>query len=215
VIRLIAALLLVMLPATGWAQSATRATPGYVRVRLETSRGPIVIALDERHAPRTTANFMAYVDDGRLDGTVFFRAARSKADPKRGFIEGGIGTDARRSLLSIKLEPTSKTGLHHLDGAISMARSTPDSATGNFSLFVGAAPGFDARPGNPGYAVFGRVVAGMATVKAILATPTGGGSGVMKGQMILQPVKIIRAIPLDGTPNPTGLPQTWKFNFVR
>ena len=55
-----------------------RATPGLVRVRLVTSEGNIVIALDARRAPKTTANFLGYVDDGRLDGTSFYRASRSK-----------------------------------------------------------------------------------------------------------------------------------------
>lgn len=212
---LIAALALLVLPALAGAQTANKPARGYVRVRIVTSKGPIVVALDQRHAPKTTANFLAYVDDGRLDGTTFFRSARSRNDAKRGFIEGGIGTDARRSLLSIPLEPTSKTGLHHVDGAISMARSTPDSATGNFSLMVGAAPGMDAKPGNPGYAAFGRVVAGMDTVKAILALSTGGGSGVMKDQMILQPVTIVSARRLDGTPQPTNRPKVWLINLPR
>lgn len=206
--RTFAASLLALLLANA-PQKPPAPEPPIVRVRLDTSRGPIMLALDSRRAPITTANFLRYVDDGRLDGTTFFRSARSKTDASRGFVEGGIGTDARRTLLSIPMEPTSKTGLHHIDGAISMARSTPDSATGNFSIFVGAAPGFDARAGNPGYAVFGRVVGGMATVKAILAESTGGGQGVMKGQMILKPVTITRAVRLDGTPKPTGGPKVW------
>lgn len=207
--RALVAALMLVLPGAATAQTADKPAPGYVRIRLVTSKGPIMIALDQRHAPQTTANFLAYVDDGRLDGTTFFRSARSKNDAKRGFIEGGIGTDARRSLLSIKLEPTSKTGLHHGDGTISMARDAPDSATGNFSLLVGAAPGMDARGNNPGYAAFGRVVAGMTTVKAILALPSGGGSGVMKGQMLLQPVQIISARRIDGTPHPSGRAKPW------
>lgn len=206
---LAAALALLALAAPALAQRADRASPGFVRVRLETTKGDVIIAVDERHAPITATNFLKYVDDGRLDGTSFFRASRNKANPKVGFIEGGIGTDARRSLLGIPLEPTSKTGLHHVDGAISMARNGLDSATGNFSIFVGAAPGYDARPGAPGYAVFARVVSGMDTVKAILAAPSGAGEGVMKGQMILAPVIIKRAVRLDGTPRPTGGPKVW------
>jgi peptidyl-prolyl cis-trans isomerase A (cyclophilin A) len=197
------------------AQTADKPAPGYIRVKLITAKGIIILALDQRRAPRTTANFLTYVDDGRLDGTVFFRASRRKTDAKFGFVEGGIGTDARRTLAPIALEPTSKTGLHHIDGAISMARSTPDSATGNFSILVGPALSLDARPGNPGYAVFGRVISGMEAVKAIMAEPTGGGWGVMKGQMILKPVLIQRAIRLDGTPKPSGGPKIWLINIAR
>jgi peptidyl-prolyl cis-trans isomerase A (cyclophilin A) len=206
---LVLALALAQLPGAAIAQTADRAAPGYVRIKLVTSKGPIVVALDQRRAPRTTANFLAYVDDGRLDGTTFFRAARHKGAPRLGFIEGGVGNDMRRTLPPIKLEPTSKTGLRHVDGAISMARTGPDTATGNFSLLVGPEPSMDAKPGNPGYAAFGRVVGGMATVKAILAEPSGGGGGAMKGQMILKPVQIIKAVRLDGKPQPTGLPKPW------
>ena len=193
-------------------KAAAAAELPVVRVRLTTSAGVITLAIDVRHAPRTGANFLAYVDDGRLDGTRFYRAARRKGAPKLGFVQGGIDTDARRRLDPVPLEPTSKTGLHHVDGAISMARyDSPNSGTANFSLMVGASPNMDARPGSPGYAVFGRVVGGMDVVKKILAMPTSpGGEGAMKGQLLLKPVMIIRAQRLDGTPRPTGRVQVWK-----
>ena len=183
--------------------------PGVVRVRLQTAAGAITLALDARHAPRTPANFLAYVDDGRVEGTSFYRAARRTTRPG-GFIQGGIDTDPRRLLPPVPLEPTSRTGLRHLDGAISMARFEPtDSATGNFSIMVGPNPGMDARPGAPGYAVFGRVIGGMDVVRHILAQPSGGGQGPRLGQMIVHPVPILRAERLDGTPHPTGRPKPW------
>ncbi len=181
-----------------------------VRVRIVTSAGNIVLALDAAHAPKTVANFMAYVDDGRLEGTQFYRSARRKADPKLGFIQGGIGTDARRMLPSLPLEQTNVTGLRHIDGAVSMAHGpNPDSATGNFSIMVGANPSLDAHGGDRGFAAFGHVVQGMDVVKRILAMPTGGGRDAMRGQMILQPVKILRAERLDGKPRPTGSVKPW------
>lgn len=191
--------------------AAAPASPpaGTVRVRLTTAAGAIVLALDGRRAPKTVANFMFYVDDGRLEGTTFFRAARAKTRAG-GFIEGGIGTDPRRVLPPVPLEPTSRTGLHHIDGAISMARfDPPNSATGNFSIMVGPLAGMDAGPGRPGYAVFGRVVAGMDVVKRILAQPTGGGAGAMKDQALLRPVTIVKAERLNGMPKPTGRPKPW------
>ena len=184
--------------------------PPVVRVRLVTSAGSIVVALDAKRAPLTVANFLRYVDDGRLEGTYFYRAARRKGDPTLGFVQGGIGTDARRILPSVPLEPTSKTGIRHLSGAISMARSVnPNSAHGNFSIMVGDNPTLDARPGKPGYAAFGRVVGGMDVVRKMLAMPTGGGRDEMRGQMILNRVKILRAERLDGTAKPTGRPRPW------
>lgn len=190
---------------------AAAQVPGKIRVRLVTSVGAIVVALDAQRAPRTTANFLAYVDDGRFDGTSFYRAARKKVAPKFGFVQAGIRTDARRILPgSVPLESTDKTELRHLDGTISMARGTNiDSGAGNFSIMVGPMPSLDARPGAPGYAAFGQVVSGMDVVKRILALPTGGGSGPMKGQMIQQQVKLIRIERLDGTAKPTGGPKPW------
>jgi len=188
------------------------AEPPVVRVRLETTAGAIVLAIDVRHAPRTAANFLAYVDDERLDGTRFYRASRREGQPGIGFIQGGIDTDARRRLEPVELEPTSRTGLRHVTGAISMARyDSPNSGTANFSLLTGPRPDMDARPGHPGYAVFGRVVGGMDVVKRILAMPTSpGGEGAFKGELLIRPVTITRAVRLDGTAKPTGHVKVWK-----
>ncbi|ODU21192.1 MAG: peptidylprolyl isomerase [Sphingomonas sp. SCN 67-18] len=210
-LALIAALAAMVTAAPTLAQSA-----GIVRVRIVTSEGPIVVALDTRRAPKTSANFLAYVDDERFDGTSFYRAARRKTDPRYGFIQGGISTDARRILPPFSHEPTTRTGISHLDATISMARrSEADSAGGNFFLTVGATPNMDARGDYEGYAAFGRVVSGMATVRRILALPTAGGSGAMKGQMIRRPVSIITARRLDGTPKPTGRPKPWLLGIRR
>nr|WP_140230973.1 peptidylprolyl isomerase [Sphingomonas japonica] len=190
---------------------AAPAEPPVVRVRLDTSAGPILLALDARRAPATTANFLAYVDDGRFDGTTFYRATRRKRDPQTGFIQGGIRMDARRILPTFPLETTAKTGIRHLDATISMARGGGAAAAGgNFFLTVGPAPSMDARGEFRGYAAFGRVIGGMATVKRILALPTGGGRDAMKGQMILKPIRILRARRIDGTAKPTGRPKVWK-----
>ncbi len=207
---MLAALLLLGLTASAPADQG-RPIPGMVRVRIVTSEGNIVLALDARRAPKTTANFMAYVDDGRFEGTRFYRAARRTSNPKLGFVQGGVGTEARRMLDAVPLEPTSSTGIKHVDGAVSMARgANPNSGNGNFSIMIGANPALDARPGNPGYAAFGHVIAGMDVAKRILAKPSGGGDGAMRGQMILHPVTIVRVDRLDGAPRPTGRFKTWK-----
>ena len=62
---------LVTITAPAVAQQHSKPAPGRVRVRIVTSLGPIVIALDAKRAPKTTANFLAYVDDKRLDNTSF------------------------------------------------------------------------------------------------------------------------------------------------
>ena len=192
------------------APAAAKMASGVVRVRIVTSEGAIVLALDARHAPLTTANFLAYVDDGRLDGTNFYRASRTKGAPKLGFIQGGVGTDVRRFLPPVPLEPTSKTGIHHVEGTISMAHGpNPNSATCNFTISTAAEPSLDAKGKYPGYAAFGHVVSGMDVVRRILALPSGGGTGAMRGQILVRPVKIISAQRLDGVAKPTSRIKPW------
>ena len=125
-------------------------------------------------------------------------------------MQGGIGTDARRMLPPLALEPTNRTGIRHTDGTISMAHGVdPNSANANFSIMVGDNPSLDARGSFQGFAAFGRVIAGMDVVRRILAMPSGGGRGVMKGQMLLKPVRILSARRLDGVARPTGRVKPW------
>jgi peptidyl-prolyl cis-trans isomerase A (cyclophilin A) len=172
-----------------------------VRVRLETEAGPILLELDGRHAPVTTANFLAYVDQHRFDGITFYRAARTRGAEQRGFIQGGIRRDYRRMLGPIAHEPTSATGLRHIDGAISMAKAEGGAgAMGEFFITVGAMPSMDADGDDEGFAVFGRVVEGMDVVRRILAgeTVADAGRGAMRGQMLAAPVRILRATRAEG-----------------
>ena len=176
--------------------------PDVVRVRLETEAGEILLALDHKKAPVTTENFVRYVDEHRFDGTFFYRAARSKFAAGRGFVQGGIRHSYRKMLPPIAHEPTSKTGILHKDGIVSMARAAPAGAMGDFFIVVGGAmPDMDAKPGKPdtGFAAFGRVERGMDVVRKILAAPTvaGAGRGPMRGQMIEKPVKIVEARRAD------------------
>ena len=165
------------------------------KVAIVTSEGTIIVTLEPKRAPITTANFLRYVDAKRFDGTTFYRAARSKSVPGKGLIQGGIDHDIPKTFLPIKHEPTSRTGLRHTDGTLSMARNEVGSAMGDFFITLGPAPDLDARGSYAGYAAFGHVVAGMAVAKKILAKPTypGGYDYLTIGQSIRQPVKIITA----------------------
>jgi len=169
--------------------------PDKAWVRLETAAGIIVIELDGRRAPITAANFLAYVDQRRFDGAVFYRAAQTRGRPGRGFIQGGIRHSARRALPPIAHEPTSETGLRHGEGAVSMARTDPGTAMGDFFITTAAMPSMDAHGRAAGFAVFGRVVEGMDVVRRILAAPVvaNAGSGSMRGQMLAAPVRIVSA----------------------
>ncbi|HEX8642904.1 MAG TPA: peptidylprolyl isomerase [Allosphingosinicella sp.] len=178
------------------APRAQEPLPDIVRVRLETEAGPIVLELDARRAPLTTANFVRYVDARRFDGATFYRASRTPGASGRGFIQGGIRRDVRRSFSAILHEPTSATGIRHGEGTISMARSEMGAgAIGDFFITASPMPSLDARPGKPGYAAFGRVIEGMDVVRRILAAPTveGAGRGAMRGQMLAAPVRIVSA----------------------
>ncbi len=165
------------------------------RVAIQTGLGTIVVELADKQAPITSKNFLRYVQAGSFDGTSFYRAARSKTNPKLGYVQGGIDREYRRAFFSIAHEPTSKTGLKHTDATISMARNAPGTAMGEFFLTVGPASYLDARPGNPGYAAFGKVIKGMDVVKKILAAPTwiGRGAGAVKDQLIIKRIPIIKA----------------------
>ncbi|MGE3746387.1 MAG: peptidylprolyl isomerase [Sphingomonadaceae bacterium] len=179
------------------AVPAAAREPATARVRLETSMGPIVIEVDLRRAPITAKNFLAYADQKRFDGTSFYRAARYKSAQHYGLVQGGIDHTISRALVPIAHEPTSKTGLKHLDGTVSMARNRPGTAMGDFFICVGVCTYLDAGPNGqpPGYAAFGRVVSGMEIVRKILALPTykGGYSRTTMGQSIIDRVKIVSA----------------------
>lgn len=173
--------------------------PATVRVALQTAEGPIVLELEKERAPVTTVNFLRYVDQKRLDGATFYRAMKITPDGTYGLIQGGAKSDPKRVLPPIAHEPTTKTGLSHVDGAISMARGAPGSANGDFFITIGELKSLDADPSKPGdnlgFAVFGRVVEGMDVVRKIMGAPTSptAGEGAMKGQMIIAPIKIVSA----------------------
>ena len=186
--RLVAAALFAFLTVSAPAAAA----PAPV-VRIQTSQGPILIELDLKRAPITAGNFLRYAEEKRLDNTNFYRAARNRRNPKFGLVQGGINHIVVRARLPIPHEPTSKTGLRHVDGTVSMARNAPGTAMGDFFITVGPAPYLDARPGSAGYAAFGKVLSGMPLVRRMLAAKTypGGRSRNTIGQSIVAPIRIL------------------------
>jgi peptidyl-prolyl cis-trans isomerase A (cyclophilin A) len=173
--------------------------PATTNVVIETSLGSLVVALETERAPISSANFLRYADEHRLDGTKFYRVMRLWDPQPNGVIQGGAQNDPARILPPIAHEPTNLTGVHHTKGAISMARFEPGTATGDFSLLVSDVEGLDAHPAasdpdeQAGYAAFGHVVSGMEVVQAIFDAPIDpeAGEGFLKGQMIAQPVAIV------------------------
>jgi peptidyl-prolyl cis-trans isomerase A (cyclophilin A) len=141
------------------------------KVKLATSAGDIVIELDAAKAPKTVANFVEYVKSGHYDGTVFHRVI-----PNFMIQGGGMTADMREKPTRAPIPLESRNGLDNVRGTVAMARTMdPNSATAQFFInvrdnaFLNAAQSQD---GN-GYAVFGKVVAGMDVVDKIRVVPTG------------------------------------------
>jgi len=190
----IAAALAATLVSPALAQAVHQAPPQVpaaqselVPVAIETDKGRIVVALDKSRAPLTTANFLQYVESGKLDGESFYRAMPYGDG---GLIQGGISSDARKLGKAVAHEPVSQTGISHKAGTISMANFGPGTAKADFFILTTDIPAFDAN-----FAAFGHVVEGMDVVKNILAAPVSPtkGEGPMKGQMLEPAVKIVKA----------------------
>lgn len=177
-------------------------------VLIETTMGDITVLIETERAPVTAANFLRYVDEDRFDGTHFYRAMHLDwGEPPNGLLQGGTQMDPDRVLDPIAHEPTSQTGLSHTNGALSMARYDPGTATGDFSIMIKDQTGLDADPTSSdpnlqlGFAVFGYVVDGMDVVQAIHALPPDPekGEGWMKGQLLAEPVEIVDMRRVDPT----------------
>ena len=175
--------------------------PALVNVLVHTTLGDIQLALEKDRAPLTTQNFLRYVDTRRYDGSDFYRAVKLDDEGKYGLVQGGLKGNPKRVFKPIPHESPRVTGLSHVSGAISMARTDPGTATSDFFIVVGNLVSLDGQPtgDDPGYAVFGHVVEGMDVVRQIMELPraTTGDDGAMKGQMIARPVKIVSVRRVD------------------
>jgi peptidyl-prolyl cis-trans isomerase A (cyclophilin A) len=214
--KLVPLLLAVMIAATAGAQQAAGpqpapATPAptppvtpaaTTTVVMTTPLGAIHVALEIERAPVTAANFLRYVDGKRLDGMTFYRAHKVSEDGRYAIVQGGLQGDPKKVFKPIAHESPQQTGLSHVDGAISMARENPGTAVADFFIVVGDLVSMDGKPdGDPGYAVFGRVVQGMDVVRAMLELPRSAQARnpVMQGQMLAEPVKVqtVRRLPVQ------------------
>ena len=167
-----------------------------VPIVIETSMGNIEIDLDSARAPITVTNFLKYVDAKTFDGGNFYRVVRMDNQPNDSIriqvIQGGISREKRGERRpAIPLERTSVTGLKHVDGTISMARSGPDTGTTEFSIMVGDQPELDfggkRNPDGQGFAAFGRVTKGFDVIRKIQSMPA-------TGQNLVERVPIVRIV---------------------
>lgn len=163
-------------------------------VRLETSLGDIVVQLDARKAPITTANFIQYVKSGHYDNTIFHRVINNF------MIQGGGFTPEmkeKRTLAPIKNE--ANNGLKNRKYTIAMAR-TPDPHSASSQFFINTRDNdfldFKAQtPNGWGYAVFGKVVQGQDVVDKIETVATGRRAG--HDDVPTTPVIIKKAIVIE------------------
>jgi peptidyl-prolyl cis-trans isomerase A (cyclophilin A) len=178
--------------STAHAQAAR--TPGIVPVRVETSLGMIDIDIDSAHAPISATNFLRYVDAGAYSSGRFHRTVTPANQPndtvRIAVVQAGPHPQREGARFpAIPLERTSVTGLRHVDGAISMARGGPNTATSDFFIVIGAQPSLDEgghrNLDGQGFAAFGQVVRGMDVVRRIQQSPADA-------QTLAPPVTIVR-----------------------
>ena len=175
---------------------ARPAAQGPVRVVVQTELGPITLEVDAARAPNTAANFLRYLDAGHYDGGTFHRTVKMGNQPdspvKIEVIQAGVNPGrAKEGFGAIPIERTSVTGLRHTDGAISMARGQPDSATSGWFICINDQPSLDfggaRNPDGQGFAAFGRVVRGMDVVRKIQHAPN------TDAQRLTPPIRILKA----------------------
>jgi len=174
-------------------------TSDSVRVEMQTSRGRIELELYPEQAPLTVANFLRLVDGKHLEGGSFYRTVTPENDngsPVIAVLQGGIG-DTAGPFPPIAHESTAATGLRHLDGSLSMARAEVGTASTEFFICIGDQPALDyggtRNKDGQGFAVFGRVVAGMDVVHTIHRAPATAATddAYLRNQILDEPVKII------------------------
>ncbi|WP_448507231.1 peptidylprolyl isomerase [Immundisolibacter sp.] len=190
-LRLLLSLVLGLLPLAAPAKEAT-AMP--VNVVLETNLGAITLELYPDKAPKTVANFTDYVRAGHYNGTLFHRVI-----PNFMAQGGGFTADLQQKPANAPIPNEADNGLQNLRGSIAMARTgEPHSASAQFFINVAdnAFLNFTAptRQGW-GYAVFGKVTAGMDVVDAMVALPTGAagpfGSDVPRQAVIIESARVL------------------------
>ncbi|MDG2532280.1 peptidylprolyl isomerase [Sphingomonas sp. HITSZ_GF] len=200
-IRSMLALLLPLLAAPALAQTvpAPVPVPALPRVTITTAQGAFTVEVDNVHAPITGNNFLRYVDQKRLDGASFYRVV--KVADHYGFVQFGVQNAPAKVLPPIRHEPTTQTGIQHLDFTLSSPRRAVGTAQGEFTIMLGdQSASMDADPAKPGdnlgYAAFAHVVEGQDVVLKIFDAPVSPDAsirGAFKGEVPAAPVKILTA----------------------
>lgn len=160
-------------------------------VSIETSMGTIEVELHEEQAPVSVANFLAYVDKGFFDGTIFHRVI-----PNFMIQCGGFTEDMQQKKTEAPIANEAENGLSNERGTLAMARTNDiNSATSQFFINLRDNAFLDHSDRDFGYAVFGRVTAGIDVVDQIAAVATGRKG--MHDDVPTEAVTIIKASRTD------------------
>jgi len=184
-------LLALLFPLTAPIVAQEMETP--IQVKIRTELGDVLVELYPDRAPNTVANFLQYVDGEFFDGGTFHRTVHADNQPtdsiRIAVIQGDISSDRSGDRFgAIALERTNQTGLKHLNGSVSMARSGPDTARSSFFICLGDQPELDyggrRNPDGQGFAAFGLVLEGMEVVRAVHRSTADG-------QSLTPPIRIL------------------------
>lgn len=174
--------------------AASTASTATVTICMLTSDGEIVIALDPAKAPVTVANFQQYVKDGFYNNTIFHRVVPGFVVQGGGYTSGYVLKTGTRAAIALE----SQNGLSNVRGSIAMARtSDPASATSQFYFNTVDNLNLNyASATSPGYAVFGKVISGSATIDKINAeTQLYTGAETPATEVLLYWAKQIKPAP--------------------
>jgi len=186
--------LLLALTQTAAPSPASPSRPGPPVVLMQTSLGDLRIELNPAKAPLTVENFLAYVRSGHYDGTTFHRVMP-------GFMiqGGGFGPDLEPRPTRPPIRNEARNGLRNFRGTVAMARTRdPNSATAQFFINLRNNPRLDYGMGGAGYAVFGKVVAGMRVVDEIAKVRThsrGRHRNVPSEAVVIRKISEVPAAP--------------------
>jgi peptidyl-prolyl cis-trans isomerase B (cyclophilin B) len=165
------------------------------KVKMETSKGTIIIELYADKAPLSVANFLNYVNTGAYDGTIFHRVIKDFMNQG-----GGFTTDYEKVKTNDPIKNEADNGLKNLKFTVAMARTNdPHSATNQFFINTKDNDFLDHTQKSSsgwGYAVFGEVIEGQNVVGAISRVATGPGgpfsSDVPRTPVIIEKVTVIK-----------------------
>jgi len=155
-------------------------------ILINTQLGDIEVELFPEKAPKTVAAFLSFIDSGFYNNSSFYRVLKADelpSDNNTGLIQGGTwqtNPSLKTRITGIEHESTKQSGLSHQSGTISLARTTPGSATTEFFICIGDQSALDhgmqGTEDGQGFAAFGKVFKGMPVVRKIQAQQSHGDS---------------------------------------